>query len=249
MEINIKEEGTLAILDIKGAIDVNSYILVEKIGWILENQTNNIILNFENVESLDYVGVFLLTVAYKNVAAKNGKIEIYNVPLNVKKLFAIVGLDKVFKYYETKEDVINAIKRSAPKAPEPEIKLDTQEEKRKKKARTSKRIPVGATIEYIQQPSRNNIFYKGKIINLSTEGVFISTKQLFSAGDILLVKMHLEPDPGIVEAKAKVVWLADKDVQPQYFPGMGLEFIELSSETARKINAFIDRCAKHRDNR
>jgi hypothetical protein len=38
-----------------------------------------------------------------------------------------------------------------------------------------------------------------------------------------------------------VVWLADKQIQPHGYPGMGVEFVNISQEKQKTVLEFIDR--------
>lgn len=55
------------------------------------------------------------------------------------------------------------------------------------------------------------------------------------------LKMKLAPKPEVLELEARVVWVPDKAVQPHEYPGIGVEFSNLSTENQQKIIEFIDR--------
>jgi Tfp pilus assembly protein PilZ len=55
------------------------------------------------------------------------------------------------------------------------------------------------------------------------------------------VKIKLPPKDEELQLDAKVVWIPDKQVQPHFYPGMGVEFTQISSHTQQKIIEFIDR--------
>lgn len=76
---------------------------------------------------------------------------------------------------------------------------------------------------------------------LSAEGVFIVSDKIFSIGDLLTTRMDFQPRPGLIEADAKVVWLADKEIQPEDYPGMGLEFHNITVEKQEKIAKFVEK--------
>ena len=230
MKIHTREKNNAVILDLEGNIDVDAGNLVEKVGWALTSKSKMIILNFEGINLVDYVGVSLLAVIYKNILKHKSKIEIYNVPTHVRKLFSIVGLDRVFTYYATEKQALNAITANSAK----DIKITPLR-------RRFKRIPINLSINYRTTNSAETIFYQGKIINLSAEGAYVSAKQLFSIDERLTVRINLYLKPGLIEVAAKVVWLVDKDIQPQDYPGMGLEFINISNKTQEDIIQFVEK--------
>ncbi|MDD3275135.1 MAG: PilZ domain-containing protein, partial [Candidatus Omnitrophica bacterium] len=51
----------------------------------------------------------------------------------------------------------------------------------------------------------------------------------------------LSPNPELLELQARVVWIPDKAVQPHEYPGVGVEFSNLSSENQQRIIDFIER--------
>ncbi len=235
MRIQIKIKEGVAILELEGSIGIDASDFVETVGWVLNHQTKDIICNFESVNLVDYVGVSLISVIYKNILNHKGRIELYNVPSHVMRLFSIVGLDRIFKFHISEEQALEAIKH------EREMERLANEPLR----RRFERIPFNATIEYRQKLLKDQPFYKGKIVNLSAEGVFIVSDKIFSIGDLLATRINLQPQPGIIEADVKVVWLADKEIQPEDYPGMGLEFYNITPEKQEKIAQFVEKYFTH----
>lgn len=231
MKIKTKIKEGVAILALEGNIGIDASDFVETVGWILNHQTKDIICDFENVNLVDYVGISLISVIYKNILNHKGKIELYNVPSHVIRLFSIVGLDRIFKFHISEKQALEAIKH------EREMERSADEPLRRRFERT----PFNATIEYRQKLLKNQPFYKGKIVNLSAEGVFIVSDKIFSIGDLLTTRMDFQPQPGLIEADTKVVWLADKEIQPEDYPGMGLEFHNITVEKQEKIAQFVEK--------
>lgn len=212
MKINVRECENIAILDLEGSIDINASDFVETVGWVLVQRTKNILCNFEGVNLIDYVGISLIAVAYKNVLNHKGKMKLYNVPSHVRKLFSIVGLDKVFSYYEEEQQAITSFK-------EEELFSQILQQRLR---RRFKRIPLKSIIEYKQKFSPKDICYKGKIVNLSAIGTFVIADKIFSIGEMLLTKLQLLPSPCVIEVASRVVWVADEEIQPMESPGGGM---------------------------
>lgn len=235
MKIKTKIKEGVAILVLEGNIGIDASDFVETVGWILNHQAKDIICNFENVNLVDYVGISLISVIYKNILNHKGRIELYNVPAHVIRLFSIVGLDRIFKFHISEEQALEAIKH------EREMERLVDEPLR----RRFERAPFNAAIEYRQKLLKNQPFSKGKIVNLSAEGVFIVSDKIFSIGDLLTTRMDLQLQPSLIEADAKVVWLADKEIQPEDYPGMGLEFHHITIEKQEKIAQFVEKHLTH----
>ncbi|MCK9614579.1 MAG: anti-sigma factor antagonist [Candidatus Omnitrophica bacterium] len=235
MKITTREKEDVVILDLEGSIDINSSDFVETVGWALVTKSKNILCNFEGINLIDYVGISLIAVAYKNILNHKGRMKLCNVPSHVQKLFSIVGLDKVFTYYENEDEAVKSFTE--------EVLFSHILEQRLR--RRFKRIPLHNIIEYKQKYSTKDVFYKGRIINLSAIGVFIAAEKVFSIGEILTTRIDLTPAPGVIEVDSKVVWESDNEIQPMESPGMGLEFCNISPKVQEQIIDFVEKHLTH----
>lgn len=68
MSIRVREVENVSILDIDGNVDINSSEIIETVGWLINTGKLYILLNLENVDLVDYSGLSVLAIAYKNVA-------------------------------------------------------------------------------------------------------------------------------------------------------------------------------------
>ena len=231
MKINIRNKDNVAIVDLEGNIDINASEFIETVGWALINKSKDILCNFENVNLIDYVGISIIAVAYKNVLNHKGRLKLYSVPSHVQRLFSVVGLDRVFDYYETEQQALKSFKE--------ETTFGHILEKHLR--RRFKRIPLKGDISYKQKFPSKDAFYKGKIINLSAIGVFLISEKIFPIGEILVTQLHLSPEPGAIEIDAKVVWVADQEIQPLESPAMGLEFYNIEPAQQDQIIQFVEK--------
>ncbi len=218
------------ILDLDGNIDINSSDFIETVGKVLREGNKKIICNMENVNLVDYIGVSVLAIVYKNVINHKGEIKFYNISPHVKKLFSIVGLNKVFECYNTEETALQSFKE------EEKIEMIVK----KKLRRRFKRIPFRGTVEYKKKFSSED-FYRGRIINLSAIGIFLIGEKIFSIGEILSMRVYLLPQPGIIEVEAKVVWVSSNGISPIEYSAMGVEFYNISNKKQRLIIDFVDK--------
>ncbi|MCK5394137.1 MAG: PilZ domain-containing protein [Candidatus Omnitrophica bacterium] len=230
MKIKIRKKNNVAILDIEGNIDINSSKLVETVGWVLNNKTTKIICNFDGVNLIDYVGISLISVIYKNVLNHSGELNLYAVPAHVRRLFAVVGLDRVFKYHIFEKDALRAF----------EEENEIPKESKGKLRRKFKRVESSKIIEFKPKLDGKSKFYKGTIINLSAVGMFVKTNKVFSLGEILETHMNLSPELNKLILDTKVVWVSDKEMQSSDYPGMGLEFHDITSEIQQEIMKSIE---------
>jgi len=231
MNINVRSREGVTVIDIEGNIDINASDFIETVGQVLVNDSKNILCNFAEVSMVDYVGVSVMAVAYKNVLNHKGNMKICCVPFNVKKLFTIVGLDRVFEPYDDEDSAMESFRSDNNEAAIVNQRL----------RRRFKRIPAHTNLEFRQKYGPHDKFYKGKVLNLSADGVFMVSDKIFSLGEILTVRLHLEPTPGMLELDAKVIWEADQQIQPLESPAMGLEFYKIDPEVQAKVVDFVEK--------
>lgn len=236
MNISVRKKEEVVILDLEGSIDINSSDFVETVGWALMHKSKDILCNFEKINLIDYIGISLIAVAYKNVLNHKGRMKFFNIPFHITKLFSIVGMDRALEIYPDEEVAVQSFK---------EEKV-MEQILNKKLRRRFKRVPLKSIIEYRPKfPNDNNPFYQGHVVNLSGIGVFVISEKLFSMGDILTTRIHLLPKPGIIESEMKVVWRAGEEVEIFEFPGMGLEFHNIDPKVQEEIVAFVEKHLTH----
>jgi len=99
MNLDLKEkiEKEKTILELKGELDIfSSPTFKEKLYGIIENSQNDIILDLSEISYIDSTGLGVFVGALKKAKQKNLNIKLRNLKPNVKKVFSITGLDKVF---------------------------------------------------------------------------------------------------------------------------------------------------------
>jgi anti-anti-sigma factor len=229
LEISFRRVKAVAILDLAGSIDIDAANFIEKVGWCLDNGYRDILCNFENVNLMDYPGLSVLTIAHKNVTNHKGRIRFVNVAVHIQKLFSFVCLDRVFEVYENEELALNSFE-------EDRIISEIQ---RMHLRRRFARLPLDIDIQF--KPQSEKEFKQGKVLNISAVGLLIFADKIYPLGEVLKIKLTLLPKPGEVELEARVVWHVQKELQPQIYPGMGLEFHHLDSKTQKKIVEFVER--------
>lgn len=230
MEVKARIEKNVVILDLSGNIDVNSAIFVEVVGQCLRDGYYDILCNFEDVDSMDYMGVSVIVIGYKEVMNNNGRMKFVNIPLNLKSIFAIAGLDKVIDVYATEELALASFKQDRV----------IENIKRLQLRRRFKRLPIDIKVEIYDKYSRSTSV-KADILNLSAIGAYIYGLNNFQLGSRVILKFNLSPKTEQIELEAEVVWLSDKQIQPQTHPGMGIEFRNMSNPLQAKILDFIDK--------
>lgn len=231
MKINVKEIDDITILYIEGNIDINSSEFIETVGNTLVDKSKDILCNFSEIDSVDQIGISIISIAYKNVLNHDGRIKFCNIPSHIKKLFSVVGLDRVLESYETEEQALESFKQDK------ELAKIIHERVRRK----FKRISLKIAIEYKQKFAFSDTYYKGKALNISALGIFMTGERIFSVGEILSTRILLLPKPGIINVDTKVIWVSDQEIQPMESQGMGLEFYKISPKKQETIIDFIEK--------
>lgn len=231
MDIRPRVKANVVVLDLYGSVDVNSANLVEAVGQCLRDGYLDILCNFEEVESIDYVGISAIVLAYKELMNSGGRMKFANIPAHLRNLFSVTGLDRVIEIYATEELALNSFKED--KIIENIKKLQLR--------RRFKRLPVDIKIDLKDKNRQEASCYKADILNLSAVGAYIYGCGQFKLGDELNIKLRLPPKNTQLELQAKVVWMCDRQIQPQFYPGIGVEFHKISSSDQEKIIEFIDR--------
>jgi len=221
--------GDTMIIELEGDINVDASNFVEAIGWSLAKGFKKIICDFDEVNIVDYVGVSLIAVGYKNVINHKAQLRICRVPGHVARIFTVVGLDRVFDFYTERRQALKSF----------------QDDKRigrilsRKFRRRFKRIAVSGLVEYRRKGSFDDTFYRGAIINISAIGIFVDARQIFPVGEILTTKI-LAGDLKL-QIDTRVVWIGDDQIQSFDRHSMGLEFYHIDAAAQGKIIEFVDR--------
>lgn len=231
MEIRARQKDNVIILDLAGRIDIDSANLVEVVGQCIRDGYNDILCNFEEVDFMDYMGISALVIAYKEVVNNQGRMKLAGVPSHLKNRFCVAGLDRVIQMYATEDLAVDSFK---------EDKIIENIQKMQLRRRF-KRLPIDIKIELKARYDKSPTCLKVDILNLSAVGAFIFGCDKFKLGDEVIVKLKLPPKSEEIELEAKVVWLPDKQIQPHFHPGMGVEFCNIPTLVQQKLVEFIER--------
>jgi anti-anti-sigma factor len=228
VEIRKRFSDDIAILYVAGKIDINSAAIIEKTGELLKEGIKKILLNFANVNMIDYHGLSLLAIAYKNAVNQKGILKFSNVPGHLKELFKATRLDRTFEVYPDEAGALKTFNLSN--------KVDTLRLRRR-----FKRIDVSIPVKYKVGLSAAAKLLRGKILNLGGEGLYVYTKDTFPVSTELYMEMRVKHRKEPITLMGTVIWLADKELQPHSYPGMGIKLTGLDKKTQGRIIDFIDK--------
>lgn len=235
MEIRARQKGRVIIFDLSGRIDVDSANFVEAVGQCLRDGYLDILCNFSEVDFIDYMGVSAMVIAYKEVINHKGRMKFTNIPVQLKNVFSVAGLDRTIDIYATEELAINSFKED--KVIENIQKMQLR--------RRFKRLPLDIKIEIRPKYEKSVVCINGEILNLSAIGAYIFGCEKFKLGDELIIRLKLSSKMEEMKLEAKVVWLPDKQIQPHAYPGIGVEFYNISASAQQKLIEYIDKNLSH----
>jgi len=231
LQIRPRRVDDIIVLDLIGRIDVNAALLVEIVGNCVHEGYKDILCNFEAVDFVDYMGVSVIVIAYKEVANNHGRLRFSNVPAHLKGIFFISGIDKVIESFATEDLALNSFREDQ----------NIENIKKLPLRRRFKRLPIDIKAHVMSRYDKDAPSFGVDILNFSAIGAYVYGCDKFKLGDEVTLSLTLMPKGEKLELEATVVWLSDKQVQPQFSPGMGVEFRDISGPVQKKLLEFIER--------
>mgnify|MGYP001563076484 CR=1 FL=1 len=231
MDIKARQKNGVVIMELSGRIDADCANLIEAVAQCLRDGYNDIICNLEDIDFIDYMGISVIVIAYKEVINAKGRIKFINVPTHIRNIFCIAGLDKVVEIYVDEDSALESFKGDR----------IIEDIKKMQLRRRFKRLPIDIKIELKAKDQKNPLCLNLDLINLSAVGAFIFGCNKFKLGDKIVLKLKLPPKQEELELDATVVWIPEKQVQPHSYPGIGIEFTNIPTHTQQRLVDFIER--------
>ncbi|NLC03872.1 MAG: STAS domain-containing protein [Tissierellia bacterium] len=97
ININFDEKENMWVFGPEGELDIfSSPNFKEKVVNAFESRNSDIKIDFEKLEYVDSTGLGALISILRKVKEKDNNVYIHNIKPNIKKLFLITELDKLF---------------------------------------------------------------------------------------------------------------------------------------------------------
>ena len=115
MQVNVRNKGSITILDIEGkiigadALALKSIIdqQIQALSSEAEQGENlNLILNMERVQMMDSTGLGILVAAYTTIRRYDGRVVLLNLGGNIRSLIVMAKLMTIFDCYNTEAEAI-----------------------------------------------------------------------------------------------------------------------------------------------
>lgn len=107
MEISTREKGKVLVFDIKGDLDAKSAtVLKDRINEKITEGKAMILINLTEVPYMDSAGLGVLVSGLKNANRLSGDLRIWGLQDEVKSIFELTRLNKVFQIFEDENSAL-----------------------------------------------------------------------------------------------------------------------------------------------
>lgn len=102
MEINIRSEGEVTVLDLKGNVTLGAGELKmrETIDRLIASGQKKLLLNMANVAVLDSSGIGAIIKSFTTAKKEGGKLKLVNLSRLARQLLSITGLLSVLEVFD-----------------------------------------------------------------------------------------------------------------------------------------------------
>jgi anti-sigma B factor antagonist len=110
MKTNVREVRGVSILDLKGKITIGSgdVQLRETINKLVDSGKKHILINMQEVTTIDSSGIGELVGCYTSVTNKGGKLKLLHLPPKISDVLTVTQLITVFDVYESESEAISS---------------------------------------------------------------------------------------------------------------------------------------------
>ena len=109
--IAVRRNGRVTVIELTGELDAyTSARFREVMVEAIEEGGGNLIVSMTDVEYIDSSGLGALVGGLKRSSERNGRIVLVCTQPQVRKVFEITGLRKVFPIYDAEEDAMSSFK-------------------------------------------------------------------------------------------------------------------------------------------
>lgn len=113
MDISTRESGKVLIFDVKGDLDAKSAsVLKERINEKISDGKSLILINLSDVPYMDSAGLGVLVSGLKNANRLSGDLRIWGLQEEVKSIFELTRLNKVFQIFEDESSAVTSYQQN-----------------------------------------------------------------------------------------------------------------------------------------
>ncbi|HYE80101.1 MAG TPA: STAS domain-containing protein [bacterium] len=109
MEIATREQNNVLIFDIKGELDAKAAPeLKERLTDKINQGHTRVLVNLSDISYLDSAGLGVLVSGLKIATRQNGDLRMWGLQEEVKNIFQLTRLNKVFQIFESEEQALGS---------------------------------------------------------------------------------------------------------------------------------------------
>ena len=94
-------------------------------------------------------------------------------------------------------------------------------------------------VRQVRLEASHEIFF-GYAVNISAGGLYIQTANPKPQGTEFVLRFNLPGDENAIQCRAVVVWSRQYHSESSPRSGMGIKFIEMTDEDAKRVREFVD---------
>ncbi len=111
LQIKIRKIDDIPVMDLSGEVDAYTCSrLREAMIEVIDDGGSDLVVNMKDVEYIDSSGLGTLVGGLKRVSERQGSIAVCGTNSQIKKVFDITGLVKVFPLFSDEQEAIKNIK-------------------------------------------------------------------------------------------------------------------------------------------
>lgn len=109
MEITVREENDITILNLSGRLDLASgTTLKEQVKELFNQNKSSFHFNLAEVEFINSSGLGSLVSIMKEIRLRKGRLTLSNLASYVQEIFDITQLSHIFEIFGTEEEALNS---------------------------------------------------------------------------------------------------------------------------------------------
>jgi len=109
MEVKSRQRDGRTVVDVSGELVMRtSAKLQKKLTELVAAETTPIIINFEEVSFMDSSGLATLVECMLGVRKYKGDLRLYGVSANIRQVFKVLKLDKIFSIYSSEKEALES---------------------------------------------------------------------------------------------------------------------------------------------
>lgn len=111
LTVKIHKQEEASVLELSGDLDAFTCgKLRDAIVELLDDGSRKIIISMSKIKYIDSSGLGTLVGGLRRINEQGGALALFGASAQVRKVFLITGLSKVFPLYETQDEAISALK-------------------------------------------------------------------------------------------------------------------------------------------